>query len=37
VLSQETSPHSQSLGDTYIPGDYFKFIEMAGARAVPIM
>lgn len=26
-----------SYGDTYIPADYFQYIEMGGARGVPIL
>lgn len=36
VLAQETDPDSRHYGDTYIPAGYFKYLEMAGARAVPV-
>ncbi|XP_045214855.2 gamma-glutamyl hydrolase-like isoform X2 [Mercenaria mercenaria] len=36
VLAQETDSESKHYGDTYIPAGYFKYLEMAGARAVPV-
>lgn len=36
VLAQETDSESKHYGDTYIPAAYFKYVEMGGARAVPI-
>lgn len=36
VLAQSTDPDEKHLGDTYIPANYIKYIESAGARVVPV-
>ncbi|KAH3864030.1 gamma-glutamyl hydrolase A-like isoform X2 [Dreissena polymorpha] len=36
VLAQESDYNDLEYGDTYISADYFQYIEMAGARAVPV-
>ncbi|XP_052786030.1 gamma-glutamyl hydrolase-like [Mya arenaria] len=36
VLAQESSQSSVKYGDTFIPADYFQYIEMGGARGVPV-
>lgn len=36
VLAQESDPEDLQYGDTYISATYFKYLEMGGARAVPV-
>lgn len=36
VLAQASDPDRKQLGDTYIPANYIKYIESAGARVVPV-
>lgn len=37
VVSQETDPKGSMANKSYIPASYVKYVEMGGARVVPIM
>ncbi|KAL4239715.1 hypothetical protein ACF0H5_000519 [Mactra antiquata] len=37
VIAQESDSNLKQYGDTYIPAAYFQYIEMGGARGVPIL